>query len=151
MSKQKEISLSYKIADIKTVRFTYEEIPVEEVEAVFLNIEQINFTVNMGTNFNLENSTFTLDVKTGLSLKSEPAKLLVEHIARTVYGIKDMDALLTADKESINIPELFLKQLYGISFSHARALLAVELSPTNYKGKYILPVVDPAILLPHND
>ncbi|MBZ9731149.1 hypothetical protein LB467_15750 [Salegentibacter sp. JZCK2] len=72
------------------------------------------------------------------------------HTGRTVFFIKDLNKLLNSEDNSYDLPNNFLLQLLGISFSHSRALLATELQSTAYADKFILPVVNPGILLPKN-
>ena len=114
-----------------------------------LLFEDGNSRLNIGSsiNFDQTKSTLTIDIKTALNKKGEK-KTLISHTGRTVFYIKNLEELFNPEENSYNLPNNFLLQLLGISFSHSRALLATELKSTAYAEKFILPVVNPKILLP---
>lgn len=142
----KEIKIAYRITKIYTIGFSIEDFPEEELESLFRNG---NALINIGSNINFDKdkSTITIDIKTSLTKKGEN-KQLVAHTGRTVFFIQDLNKLFNPQDQSYDLPNNFLLQLLGISFSHSRALLATELQSTAYADKFILPVVNPTILLP---
>lgn len=146
ISMNKEIKIEYKIKKIHTTTYAVEDLPEEESIELF---RKGNSNLNIGSNINFdkENSTITIDIKTVLSKKSSK-KELVKHTGRTVYYIQDLENLFNQEENSYKLPNNFLLQLLGISFSHTRALLATELKSTVYAEKFLLPVVNPKILLP---
>lgn len=144
----KEIKIEYKIKKIHTTSYAVEDLPEEESVVLF---QKGNSELNIGSNisFDKDKSTITIDIKTVLNKKGSK-KELVKHIGRTIYFVQDLENLFNEEVNSYNLPNNFLLQLLGISFSHSRALLATELQSTVYAEKLILPVVNPAMLLPKN-
>lgn len=141
-----EIKIGYRIKKIHTTSYNVKELPEEEITALF---QTGNSGLNIGStiNFDKDKSSITIDIKTVLTKKGEKREL-VKHTGRTVFFIQDLEELFNREENSYNLPNNFLLQLLGISFSHTRALLAIELQSTAYAEKFILPVVNPKILLP---
>lgn len=144
----KEIKIGYRILKIHTTSFSIKDIQEEQLNVLFSNG---NSLVNIGSNINFdkEKSTITIDIKTFLTKKGENKKL-VSHTGRTVFYIQELEKLSNKEENSFDLPSNFLLQLLGISFSHSRALLSTELQSTVYAEKFVLPVVNPNILLPKN-
>ena len=141
-----EIKIGYRIKKIHTTSYNVKELPEEEITALF---QTGNSGLNIGStiNFDKDKSSITIDIKTVLTKKGEKREL-VKHTGRTVFFIQDLEELFNREENSYNLPNNFLLQLLGISFSHTRVLLATELQSTAYAEKFILPVVNPKILLP---
>lgn len=74
---------------------------------------------------------------------------MVEHIGRTGFYVMGLQDRFRDEDKTFDLPDLFLAQVLGISYTHARALLNVEISPTVYRDKYFLPVIDPMKLIPN--
>ena len=142
----KEIQIGYRIKKIHTISYSIRDLPEEELTALFQNG---NSTLNVGSsiNFDQEKSTLTIDIKTTLRKKGGK-KDLISHTGRTVFFVQDLQDLFNAEENAYKLPDNFILQLLGISFSHSRALLATELQSTLYADRFILPVVNPKILLP---
>lgn len=141
-----EIKIEYKIKKIHTTSYAVEDLPEEESKVLF---QKGNSELNIGSNisFDKDKSTITIDIKTVLN-KKRSKKEIIKHIGRTIYFVQDLETLFNEEINSYNLPNNFLLQLLGISFSHSRALLATELQSTVYAEKLILPVINPAMLLP---
>lgn len=146
MDKGKEIKISYRILKIHTTSFSIKDILEQQLEELFKNG---NALLNMGSNINFDNlkSTITIDIKTSLIKKGEN-KQLVDHTGRTVFFMEDIKKFYNTKSDSYDLPTNFILQLLGISFSHSRALLSTELQSTVYADKFVLPVINPNILLP---
>lgn len=132
----------YRIIKINTIRFSFSDL--EEAYVNSLPDGQLKGELNVKINFDREKSTISFDIASTISDQDEP---VIQHVARTVYEVKGIDQLHTAEKDSFNVPDDLIVQLYAISFSHTRALFATELSPTVFKDKYFLPVIDPTDIL----
>lgn len=143
----KEIKIGYKISKIHTIGFAIKDIKEEELEPLF---NDSLATINVGSNINFDAkvSSIVIDIKSSLAKKGGKNDL-VSHTGRTVFFIRDLDSYFNSEDGSYNLPQNFLLQLLGISFSHSRALLATELQSTVYRDKFILPVIDPSLLLPN--
>lgn len=76
--------------------------------------------------------------------------MLVEHTGRTSFYVEGLEKFFKEKDSTYDLPNIFMIQILGIAYTHARALLSVEISPTIYRDNYFLPVVDPANLLPKN-
>lgn len=144
----KEIKIGYRILKIHTKSFSVKDIPEEQFNSLFNNGNSI---LNIGSNINFDKdkSTITIDIQTSLTKKGEN-KQIVSHSGRTVFLVNELEQLFNSKENSYDLPNNFLLQLLGISFSHSRALLSTELQSTAYADKFILPVVNPSILLPKN-
>lgn len=146
MDKGKEIKISYRILKIHTTSFSIKDIQEQQLEELF---KDGNALLNMGSNINFDNSksTVSIDIKTSLTKKGEN-KQLVDHTGRTVFFVEDILKFYNSSNDSYDLPTNFILQLLGISFSHSRALLSTELQSSVYADKFVLPVINPNILLP---
>ena len=144
---KKEIQIGYRIIKIHTTSYSVKDL--EEEEDIYKLFQEGNSRLNIGSsiNFDQNKSTLTIDIETKLGKKGLK-KDLITHTGRTVFLVQDLEKLFNPEENSYNLPDNFLLQLLGISFSHSRALLATELKSTAYAEKFILPVVNPKILLP---
>lgn len=143
MTKQKkQVEISYRILKIHTAKFSYEDIEEKDLSSLFDKPDSL--AINMSTTLNIdrEKSTFTLDINTAL-IDKKNEKVLIEHLGRTVYQLKGYDQVYNKKEDSYDLPDGLLIQLYSLAYTHSRALLATEISPTIYKDKYFLPVVNP--------
>ncbi len=73
--------------------------------------------------------------------------MLVEHNGRTSFFIQGLEKTKNESNGGFDLPNELLVQIHGIAYSHARALLANDLSSTSFRDKYFLPVVNPEELL----
>lgn len=135
----------YRIVKIHTAKFSFSDLDEAYVDSLFAD-GQLNGELNVQINFDREKSTISFDISSHI-IDAQKDETVVQHVARTVYEVKGIDQVYTAEKDSYNIPDDLIVQLYSISFSHARALFATELSPTVFKDKYFLPVIDPKDIL----
>jgi len=139
--------IEYKVSRISSIKFFHEQIEQRELDKLFKAKEKgLAINLNIGSKTELSTSTMTIDITTKLSRQSDN-QVLVEHTGRTAFEVKGLKNIYDKEKERINFPDGLLIQIYSIAYTHARALLAVELSPTVYKDKYFLPVVDPSVFL----
>jgi hypothetical protein len=150
MEKQQvQIDLGYRIAKIHTTKFTCEDNSEERIDQLFSHIDGLGINIQTSLSIDHKKSIITIDFGTEL-IDKENGKALVEHSGRTSFYIQGLNELYNKEKESYDLPDDFAIQLYGIAYTHARALLAAEISPTAYKDKYFLPVVDPTQFIKGN-
>jgi len=148
--KKKEVDIGYRIIKIHTTNFTSKDIDDKSLQNLFNSLNALGVNVNVSVNINREDSSITMDVATDLFNRETNVKL-VEHSGRTVYFIQGLDQTYNKEKNAFDLPGPMLIHLYSIAYTHSRALLATEISPTCYHEKYFLPVIDPAILIQKNN
>lgn len=134
-----KIDIGYRISDIRTIKFIYSDVDGMNIDEILDDKDRINLTLGVHTEFDIERNTVYFDVMIDL-LYDEV--MLINHVARTGFEIRGLEKIML-NAEEIDFPQALLEQLYGISFSHARALLATETARTAFKGKFYLPVVSP--------
>ncbi|GEM_PF-2975357 len=150
MSAKKEkietLDLAYRISKIQTTKFVFEEIDQKRIVELFSDRKDLNLTVNIGTLAEVDELKFTVDL--GTKLEDKTTKIvLVEHVARTIFHIDGLNSIYNPKTKFVDFPTPLIIQIYGIAFSHARALLAIDIAPTCYRDKYMLPVIDPTTLI----
>ena len=146
----KNDNLSYRISQIHSLKFSFKDIELDRVNRIFDEQNTLALNTNTSLDIDKEKSTVTIDISTSLIDKIQD-EVLVEHSGRTVFLINGLDKVYNEDNENFDLPDSLIIQLFSLAYSHARALLATEISPTIYKDKYILPVIDPSQFLKHTE
>ncbi len=147
MSEQKEIILPYKVIKITTTSFSYNDLEEQQIADLFLQNEgHLNLKIEAGLDISLDKSEISFEIRTHLSNKKEN-DLLISHTGKTIFAVQNLAQTFLEEEEQFNLPDNFIVQLYALSYSHARALLATELSRTAYKDVFYLPVTDPTKIL----
>ena len=141
--KQEQIEISYRIIKIHTTKFTCEDSSEERIDVLFNNMDGLGLNIEATLNVDNEKSIITIDIGTEL-IDKENGMALVEHSGRTSYHLQGLNKFYNKDKNAYDLPDDLALQFYSFAYTHARALLAAEISPTVYKDKYILPVIDPS-------
>lgn len=139
MNKEKE--LGYKIIKIQTVKFDFNDLNLDIVNEIFKIDNPVKIKINFNISINREVSEINIDVNSLLP-KNENEQL-VYHSGRTVFKVLGLNEFYYPENNDFKLPDNFMVQLFSLSYSHSRALLAIELSKTNFKDKYFLPVIDP--------
>ena len=138
--KKEGTNIGYRIADICTVKFIFESLEVEKMDELLTTSADIHLVLGVQTHFDLANNSVQFDISTDLKYHE---KVWINHIGRTSFEMNGLPEIEADKQAGYEFPLPLLEQLYGISFSHARALLATETARTNFNGKFYLPVVDP--------
>lgn len=143
MKEKKSVTLSYRVTKIHTFKFSVSEVDDDYFNLIFSEDSQLlNLDSSLNLNIDKEKSLINVDVKSTLQdLKKDIS--LVDHIGRTTFHVKGLMKTWDEKSNSFDLPNGLLIQIFSLSYSHARALLATEISPTMYKDKFILPVVNP--------
>ncbi len=131
--------LSYRVDKIQTLKFSFHELSEEKVNRLFRGDDSLE--LNITTHLNIEDQLISIEIITLLKA-SETGKTLVEHNGKTIFKVKGLDQYRQGDSQ-YNLPDDLMQQLFSLAYSHARALVAVEIAPTIYNGRYMLPVIDP--------
>ncbi|SEG51015.1 hypothetical protein SAMN05421847_2566 [Halpernia humi] len=140
--KEKEKKIGFKIIKIQTLEFSFKEVENNIIENLFFENNPIKININFNINIDKDKSEITFDVNSFLPETTE--NNYVTHSGRTSFKIVGLDDCYEPENDTFQLPDNFMIQLLSISFSHCRALLSVELSSTNFKDKYFLPIIDPA-------
>lgn len=140
---KKTVNISYKVIKIHTTKFSFEDVDEEKLNEIVADEDKPNLNINVSISSRKEKSTVTFDVTSYFLNPEDNSQPLVTHTARTIFYIKNIEDIYEKETDKINIPDQVALQFLSISFTHARAVLAMELSSTVYRDKYFLPVVDP--------
>lgn len=142
----KPINLGYRITKIQTTKFAFEDILESKLNSLLADPDALGLNINVGININKDDSLVTIDVETILTDVDSKINL-VTHSARTVFFIENLKNTYNKETNAFDLPNELLAQIYGISYTHARALLSMEISPTVYREKYFLPIINPMNLV----
>ncbi|MBE8715289.1 hypothetical protein [Sphingobacterium hungaricum] len=147
MSKKtrKETKIAYRVIEIKNLKFS-----VNAEDNLDFDKIDVDGTVKYFMTEMLEGrAEFSFDVITTVVSRLTGNKI-IEHSGRTrfeVVNLKNSDSKTNGVSEDVKIPNQLIASMYGLSHSHARALLAVSLQNTDYQDKFFIPIVDPNLIL----
>ena len=143
---EKEFSLGYKVSKINTTKFSYNDLEENQVINLFEKEEnlKVNLDVNMG--ISLEKAEIFFEINTSLSNRENNESIII-HRGKTTFSVQNLESTFNKEDEKFELPDGLIVQLYALSYSHARALLSVELNRTVYKDVFYLPVIDPTNIL----
>lgn len=141
-----EVQFGYKVAKINTTQFSFTDMDEEAANLIFENDEQFRTDISVNINFHLEKSEISFEIKTSIQLLSTN-EILISHSGKTVYSVDQLEKAYNKKLNQFLLPDALIVQIYGIAFSHTRALLAVELNGTIYRDKFLLPIIDPRQIL----
>lgn len=139
-------ALKYRITKIFTTKFSITDIQEEVLEKLLNSDTELNIKIDIS--LNVETPKISIDVHSQLSNVAE-STTLVEHTGRTLFFLEGLEDYYNKQNDAFELPDNLLIQLHSIAYTHARALLATEISSTIYKDKYFLPVINPSDLIKH--
>ena len=125
----------YAIKSIKEIEFFVDE--SKDLE------ESIDFFHNANIHSNVESEEIRITISAHYRKTGSTDDYFRSKTA-TVFTIQRMKELVfvSEGKESINLPDPLWVTLYGVSFSHARAMLARSIAGTKY-SPMIMPLINP--------
>lgn len=147
MEAAKNTQIGYKVIKIHTTKFSCAEVEEDNIDLDFNSGDKFGLNISFNINIKQDESILQFDLKSTL-VDNNTDENIVEHTGRTVFSIENIMFLYEKETDSYNFPDELLTQIYGLAYTHARALLSVELSPTIFKDKYFLPVIDPREMIP---
>ncbi|SEH96831.1 MULTISPECIES: hypothetical protein [Epilithonimonas] len=138
IDKKKETDefLAYKISRIFTSKIEIKEL---ENFKILLKENQIGLNIGLYLNVNEETSFIKFDIITKFIDKNSN-NVFIDHIGSTQFQIKT-DRRLIVDDNEIDLPSNIFLELFSLSYTHSRALLATELNPSIYKNEFFIPVL----------
>lgn len=144
--KTEKTKIGYRIGKIHSTRFSFEDISDDRCEDLFKKSESLGVNISVAMTIEKEDSSVVIDIKSELFNNVENQSLIT-HTGRTLYYLKGLEETYSQEKDSFDLPSNLLLQLLSIAYTHSRALLAKEISPTCYHEKYFLPIIDPRDLI----
>jgi len=150
MDSNSEAQISYRISKIQTIKFEFEDHDEKEVDRLLTTEGLLGVTFNVGIEFSPETKNVRVDIYSRLFVRDSDLTL-ISHVGRTAFDVVGLENAFNENEQALDLPTNFLVQILSMSYTHARALLNIELSPTVYRDKYFLPIVDPTKLLPNQD
>jgi hypothetical protein len=139
----KNTKIGYRIIKIHTTEFFFKDLSEQEVDQLVRNTGSLAIIINNAVKIDAKNSVILIDVSSRLRRNDDKTDL-IRHTGRTAFHIKNLQEAFDKEKQAYEIPKGLLIQLHSLAYTHARALAASEVSPTPYKDKFFLPVVDPS-------
>jgi hypothetical protein len=146
MNQETNIKFNYRVSKISTSYFNAFELPENELTKLFEEPGLIGLQVNTAINISTDAKSIAIDIESELSKKVNK-ELLIAHKGRTIFSVDNLQDFFKPESNSFNLPSNVLVQLFSLAYTHARALIAIEISPTVYKDKFFLPIVDPNIMI----
>lgn len=140
---QKQFEIGYRIIKIHSIKFNFEDYSEEVIDKLFNTMDSLGLNLNTSLKIDNDTSIITIDIASKLINNSDNS-VIITHTGRTAFHMKGLDKIYNKETDSYDIPDDLTTQLYGLAYTHTRALLASELNPTSFRDKYFLPVIDPS-------
>lgn len=140
MSTKEGAQLKYRILRIYTAQFSFEDIDEKEVNKLAGALGSVNVKMKLGLKVDAKTSEILISISTDWIKTADQVKLF-NHTGNTLFHIENLNDILDEESKEYLFPNPFLIQIQSLAYSHARALLAIEISPTVYKDKFFLPIV----------
>ena len=129
-------TMQFEIREINELEFYVDE--TKDADSSF----DFSYSVDIFPDLNSERLKIII---TANYLKNSSKVLFLKGKVLTAFYIKDMKAYAKKEangKEGIDIPEAVWVTLFGIAFTHARAILAESSAGTKFRG-LLMPVINP--------
>lgn len=143
---ENNIVYGYKVINIETVNFKFEQVTEEELNELLSKPDSSNFNMNIHLGIYKNESRIEIHLTSKLTRVSDHCEL-INHIGRTVYDFQNLEYFYNEAENHFEIPDAIVTELCGIAYAHSRTLLGIELRPTVYRDKYYLPITDPEIFI----
>jgi len=138
--KNNDTNIGYKINRIVTTEFAFKEL--NNIDSLFSDNDRLKIDLNVHFNIHEEKNIIVFEIETNL-LDTKNNIEIIKHKGKTEFEINNLKNTYLPEEDAYDLPDDLIIQLYSISYTHTRALLSNELSPTIYKNKYFLPIIDP--------
>ena len=147
MAEEKKFPTSYKVVKINTTSFSYQEIEEKILLELFSTPEKVGMNINTSLNIDVDKSNISIEIRIAMFDVEDKDTFLIKHSGLTTFYVEGLKSIHNEDKNNYDYPTAQLIQLYSLAYTHSRALLSIEISPTVYKELLFLPVIDPTILV----
>lgn len=147
---KKKIELRYKISRILTTKFLFFEISPEELSKIGSEEGLVEAKLNLKMNIDKDKGVIDIDVNSK-HIIVENKQILFEHTCRTSFSVTNLNEAYDDEKDMFMIPDNLIQSMHALSYSHARALLNHDISPTMYKDRFMLPIIDMSKLVPKKE
>lgn len=135
--KTHELIIQFRIKSIDTLKFSYTAIPTENSETT---LNESKLSLNLSVDINKDDSEIIVVINSSLN-NSKLENPVLEHACKTVFYLSGMDNFLDQSKKELLLPKDLTTEMVSMAYTHARAVLAVEVSKTMYKDKIMLPII----------
>lgn len=142
MSNKIEDPIDYSYTDVLTLHFELSEYPYDIKD--LLNNLTLNFSSVFKTN--LEDSTLFFDIEIEAQAELEKVVTCFSIKLRNIFVIQGIENYKSSE-ENIELPKQFLVILASVSYSSARGILHEKLAFSRYRPGFILPVINPDMLV----
>ncbi len=144
MPEQKKISINFGIKEIKTIRFSLNDIP--ELDSI--QNENVHFQIIPATFVNYEEKIIGFDIIITVYVDKEVKKIVCELIARVSFIVNNLkDIVPGKGKNAPKLPDHFMQTLLSISLSTIRGILFSK-TEGSILNKFYLPILNPANFKP---
>lgn len=141
------ITTAYRLKGFLIRRFSLIE-PGKDIRSEF-NPELLKLGINIEFSSNVENNIFLiiLTIINKYELAGKEITLLdLDFLSE--FEISDMKSVIKIENENFNIPDELLINFISLTYSSARGIIFAK-TQGSYLNQYILPVIDPKVLLEH--
>jgi len=125
-----------------------------------LNIQDLGFQVNIFEKPNTDDIAIGYDMNLSFNEIEDWIQFIIEvefvnskNQVRIIYStvlskffVENLKQYFTKDNDALQLPYQGLETLFGMAFTHTRAILAKNLAGTPHSHLYI-PIINPGILL----
>lgn len=143
MVKEKTIHLEFRIDQIQTIKFSFEDLTAGEIDSLFHKENKLALNLSHDIEILKDEKLIICTTHSQLVNVEKNEAVLIEHKGQTKYHVENLEEFYNEKENRFFLPDDFMIHLMSIAFNHTRALLAVETNQTPYKGYYILPYIDP--------
>ncbi len=133
----KIVSVSFKIIDIKLIKFSFES----SVDKEQIGNEDFTFEINFRYDTNVEKQTLNTFVLTKIFADQDKKLYLGQIETKMEFLLVNFDELVVIENDQVRILTMALNIFISVSISTARGMIASKTSGTSLEKAY-LPVIN---------
>lgn len=133
----KIVSVSFKIIDIKLIKFSFES----SVDKGQIGKEDFTFEINFRYDTNVEKQTLNTFVLTKIFADQDKKLYLGQIETKMEFLLVNFDELVVIENDQVRIMTMALNIFISVSISTARGMIASKTSGTSLEKAY-LPVIN---------
>ena len=140
MPEQKKIGINFGIKEIKTIRFTLNNVPESET----IKNEDVHFQILPASFVNYEEKIIGFDIILTVYIQKKVKNIVCELITRVSFIVNNLhDVIPEEDKNASKLPDHFMQTLLSISLSTTRGILFSK-TEGSVLNRFYLPILNPA-------